>query len=108
MPIFRSFTTKLKTSLSTSSSPDSTPMQSPVSPQVSSPLSFERLGGRKQDMTTTTSGRDVTSPNRPQVQDRSDSFMTQASHGSNESVVEKKQPKRLSRFREELDLEPEE
>jgi hypothetical protein len=34
--------------------------------------------------------------------------MTHASHGSNESVVEKKQTKRISRFKEELDFEAEE
>ena len=98
MPIFRTLTTKLKTSLSASSSPESSPEQSPTSPQVSS---FERISGRKEG-----NAASATASKRPEVQDRVDSFMTQGSNASNESVEEKKQ-KRLSRFREELDFEAE-
>ncbi|EMD68858.1 hypothetical protein GGP41_008844 [Bipolaris sorokiniana] len=112
MPIFRTLTTKLKTSLSASSSPDTTPVQSPISPQASSPSSsFERLGGRKQGSGSMTAV-DATAGERPQVQERTDSFMTHhGGQGSNESVVEKKMvtmTKRTSRFREELDFEAEE
>ena len=46
----------------------------------------------------------MTGNKRPEVQARVDSFMTQASSMSNESVEEKKQ-RRISRFREELDFE---
>jgi hypothetical protein len=96
MPIFRTLTTKLKTSLSPSS-PDSSPDQSPTSPQVSS---FEKINGRKE-------GSVGGAVKRPEVQARADSYMTQASNASNESVEEKKQ-RRMSRFREELDFEAEE
>lgn len=94
MPIFRTLTTKLKTSLS--SSPDSSPEQSPTSPQVSS---FAKINGRKE---ASVSG----AVKRPEVQARADSYMTQSSNASNESVEEKKQ-RRMSRFREELDFEAE-
>jgi hypothetical protein len=97
MPIFRTLTTKLKTSLSPSSSPDSSPDQSPTSLQVSS---FEKGNGRKEAGVTG-------AVKRPEVQARVDSYMTQASNASNESVEEKKQ-RRMSRFREELDFEAEE
>jgi hypothetical protein len=92
MPIFRTLTTKIKTSLSPSSSPE----QSPTSPQASS---FEKLSGRKEVCDITVK--------RPEVQGRIDSFMSQGSNASNESVEEKKQ-RRQSRFREELDFEAEE
>jgi hypothetical protein len=97
MPIFRTLTTKIKTSLSPSSSPESSPDQSPTSPQVSS---FERISGRKE-------GAVSGAVKRPEAQTRVDSYMTQGSNASNESVEEKKQH-RLSRFREELDFEAEE
>lgn len=96
MPIFRTLTTKIKTSLSPSSSPETSPDGSPTSPQVSS---FERISGRKE-------GGVSGAVKRPEVQTRVDSYMTQGSNASNESVEEKKQ-RRLSRFREELDFEAE-
>jgi hypothetical protein len=96
MPIFRTLTTKIKTSFSPSSSPDTSPVQSPTSLQLSS---FEKVSGRKETS-------DVTAK-RPEVQGRIDSFMTQGSNASNESVEERKQ-RRQSRFREELDFETEE
>ena len=46
----------------------------------------------------------MTENKRPEVQARADSFMTQGSNMSNESVDEKKR-RRISRFREELDFE---
>jgi hypothetical protein len=95
MPIFRTLTTKIKTSLSPSSSPDNSPEQSPTSP-VSS---FEKISGRKEGFAADTK--------RPEVQERIDSFMTQGSNASNESVEEKKH-RRQSRFREELGFEAEE
>ncbi|EDU45822.1 hypothetical protein PtrSN002B_002481 [Pyrenophora tritici-repentis] len=96
MPIFRTLTTKLKTSLSASSSPDTSPYNSPTSPHQ--PSSFEKVSGRKEGNTSTTANK------RPEVQARVDSFMTQGSNMSNESVDEKKR-RRISRFREELDFE---
>ncbi|EOA89899.1 hypothetical protein ACJQWK_02658 [Exserohilum turcicum] len=123
MPIFRSLTTRLKTSLSASSTPDSTPEGSPVSPS-----SFERVTGRKESSSSSSSSSSGTgsrssvsaassalrsasvssaSAARPAGQDRLDSFMTQASHGSNVSFDDKKQ-RRTSRFREELDFEADE
>ncbi|EFQ87104.1 hypothetical protein CFE70_005507 [Pyrenophora teres f. teres 0-1] len=96
MPIFRTLTTKLKTSLSASSSPDTSPYNLPTSSHQ--PSSFERVSGRKEENASTTANK------RPEVQARVDSFMTQGSNMSNESVDEKKR-KRISRFREELDFE---
>ncbi|RMZ70554.1 hypothetical protein GMOD_00000661 [Pyrenophora seminiperda CCB06] len=96
MPIFRTLTTKIKTSFSTSSSPETSPYNSPTFSHQ--PSSFERISGRKD-------GNAVVAGNkRPEPQARVDSFMTQGSNMSNDSVEEKKQ-KRISRFREELDFE---
>ncbi|KAF1837984.1 hypothetical protein BDW02DRAFT_565488 [Decorospora gaudefroyi] len=96
MPLFRSLTTKIKTSLSPSSSSSSeTSPTSPTSPHVSS--SFEKVSGRKE-------GNANMSVKRPEAQARVDSFMTQGSNASHESVEERKQ-RRISRFREELDCD---
>jgi hypothetical protein len=60
--------------------------------------SFQKISGRKEGF--------AADAKRPEVQGRIDSFMTQGSNASNESVEEKKQ-RRQSRFREELDFEAE-
>ncbi|KAF1946667.1 hypothetical protein EJ02DRAFT_217156 [Clathrospora elynae] len=88
MPLLRTLTTKIKTSFSPSPSPET----SPTSPKVSS---FAVVSGRKEGGATV---------NKPETQNRVNSFMTQGSNASNESVEEKKQ-RRISRFKEELDFE---